>query len=47
MEKKSKGRILVVDDQNTNIAILKNILLASDYTVYTSTDGLDAIEAAE
>ena len=45
MDNIKKGRILVVDDENSNIIILKNIL-SSEYTVYASTSGADAIEAA-
>ena len=46
MKKDIKGRILVIDDESANIIILKRIL-GNDYTVYASTDGADAIEAAE
>ena len=46
MKKSKKSRILVVDDENTNLVLLKRIL-SNDYHVYVSTHGADAIEAAE
>ena len=46
MKKTKKSRILVVDDENTNLVLLKRIL-GNDYHVYVSTHGADAIEAAE
>ena len=38
--------ILIVDDESMNISILKYIL-GSEYKIYASSDGEDAIEAAE
>jgi len=38
--------ILIVDDESMNISILKHIL-GSEYKIYASSDGEDAIEAAE
>ena len=46
MKKSKKSRILVVDDENTNLVMLKQIL-SPEYHVYVSTHGEDAIEAAE
>ncbi|MCL2718379.1 MAG: response regulator [Lachnospiraceae bacterium] len=45
MKKAKKSRILVVDDENTNLVMLKHIL-SPEYHVYASTNGEDAIEAA-
>ena len=45
MEKAKKSRILVVDDENTNIIMYKRIL-GKDYTIYAATRGIEAIEAA-
>ena len=41
-----KKRILVVDDESTNIKILK-YTLGLDYNVSAATDGPDALEVAE
>ena len=40
-----KNSVLIVDDQKLNISTLRNIL-DSEYTIYASTDGQDAIETA-
>ena len=45
MDEVKKSRILVVDDEITNIIMLKRIL-GEHYTVHVSTSGSDAIEAA-
>ena len=41
-----KNSILIIDDESTNISVLKTIL-SPEYTVYASSDGQDAIETAE
>ncbi|MCL2188491.1 MAG: response regulator [Defluviitaleaceae bacterium] len=41
-----KNSILIVDDERSNITVLRNIL-GPLYTVYASCDGEDAIETAE
>ena len=46
MTETKTNSVLIVDDENMNIIALMNIL-DSEYTVYSSTDGQDAIEAAE
>ena len=46
MDEAAKKRVLVVDDEDSNILLLTRIL-STEYTVYASTDGQDAIEAAE
>jgi putative two-component system response regulator len=46
MNDEKKNSILIVDDERSNISVLRNIL-KSDYTVYAATDGPGAIEAAE
>ena len=43
---KRKNSILIVDDERSNISVLKNIL-SPEYTIYASSDGQDAIETAE
>lgn len=45
MENKKKNSILVIDDERSNISILRD-MLKSDYSVYAATDGQGAIEAA-
>ncbi|MCL2843904.1 MAG: diguanylate cyclase [Chitinivibrionia bacterium] len=40
-----KNNILIVDDESSNIRVLKDIL-SSDYRIYASTNGQDAIETA-
>ncbi|MCL2498706.1 MAG: diguanylate cyclase [Defluviitaleaceae bacterium] len=45
MQNKKKNSILVVDDERSNISILRDIL-KDEYTVYAATDGQGAIEAA-
>jgi len=40
-----KGSILIVDDENANLKILTHIL-GAEYTIYTSTNGTDAIKIA-
>jgi len=46
MNIKKKSGILIVDDERDNISSLKAIL-NTEYTVYASTNGRDAIETAE
>ena len=46
MKSKRKNSILIVDDERSNISMLRNIL-HSEYTIYASSDGQDAIETAE
>nr|AGS52972.1 sensory box histidine kinase/response regulator [uncultured bacterium contig00030] len=46
MEKTDKNSVLIVDDENSNIIALTNIL-KHDYTVYAATNGQEAIEAAK
>jgi len=46
MSENKKNSILVVDDERSNISTLRSIL-SSEYTVYASSDGEDAIETAE
>jgi len=46
MSKRKKNSVLIVDDERGNISSLKGIL-GSDYTIYASTNGKDAIETAE
>ena len=45
MGKNNKGRVLIVDDEDMNISMLK-LILSPEYAVYASTDGKDALEAA-
>jgi diguanylate cyclase (GGDEF)-like protein len=45
MDEMNKNRVLIVDDESTNIIALTRILSA-EYTVYAATDGQDAIETA-
>jgi diguanylate cyclase (GGDEF)-like protein/PAS domain S-box-containing protein len=42
---KKRHSILIVDDERSNISVLKNIL-SPDYTVYAANDGQSAIETA-
>jgi diguanylate cyclase (GGDEF)-like protein len=44
MEKK-KNSILIVDDENANLKVLTYIL-GQEYTIYTATNGINAIEKA-
>jgi len=46
MSEEKKNSILVVDDERSNISVLKTIL-GPEYTIYASTDGEDAVETAE
>jgi len=46
MSSEKKYSILIVDDESMNISTLKYIL-SSEYKIYASCDGEDAIEAAE
>jgi len=46
MSEKRKNSVLIVDDERSNISALKSIL-GSEYTIYASSDGEDAIETAE
>jgi len=45
MESSSKSRILIVDDETTNILYLNRILNA-DFEIYTAKDGIEGIELA-
>ena len=46
MEKSKKNSVLIVDDENSSIIALTEIL-STDYTVYAAKNGHDAIAAAE
>ena len=46
MDEVKKNTVLIVDDENTNILALTN-MLSSDYTVYAAKNGQAAISAAE
>ena len=46
MSEAKKHRILIVDDENSNITALTHIL-RPDYTVYAAINGADALKAAE
>jgi len=46
MDTPKKNRVLVVDDEESNIMALMHIL-GAEYTVYATKDGQDAIEIAE
>jgi len=46
MNGKKKHSVLIVDDERDNISSLSAIL-SRDYTVYASTNGMDAIETAQ
>ena len=46
MNKDKKNTLLIVDDERMNLKVLTNILV-SDYTIYTATNGKDAIEKAK
>jgi diguanylate cyclase (GGDEF)-like protein len=41
-----KNSLLIVDDENANLKVLTH-MLGSDYTIYTATNGLNAIEKAK
>jgi len=41
-----KNSLLIVDDENANLKVLTHIL-GSDYTIFTATNGLSAIEKAK
>jgi len=41
-----KNSLLIVDDENANLKVLTHIL-GSDYTIYTATNGKNAIEKAK
>jgi len=45
MEEEKKNSLLLVDDENTDLKILANIL-GSEYTIYTASNGTSAIEKA-
>ncbi|MCL2224504.1 MAG: response regulator [Defluviitaleaceae bacterium] len=46
MDESKKNSILIVDDERSNITVLRNIL-GSLYTIYASVDGEDALETAD
>ena len=46
MKSRKKKSVLIVDDERDNISSLK-MILSSEYTIYASTNGKDAIETAE
>ena len=46
MDGGKKNTLLIVDDENTNLKVLSHIL-SHDYTIYTATDGISAIEKAK
>jgi diguanylate cyclase (GGDEF)-like protein len=46
MENEKKNTLLIVDDENANLKILSHIL-GRDYTIYTATNGVNAIEKAK
>ena len=46
MEGKTKNAVLIVDDEKINLMILSKIL-GSEYTIYTATNGANAIEKAQ
>jgi len=41
-----KNTLLIVDDENANLKVLSHIL-GSDYTIYTATNGVSAIQKAK
>ncbi len=45
--KKDKAKILIVDDEEINLRIMKAMLAPSDYDIYLARDGQEAIELAE
>ena len=46
MDGGKKNTLLIVDDENTNLKVISHIL-NRDYTIYTATDGISAIEKAK
>jgi PleD family two-component response regulator len=46
MSEEKKNTVLIVDDENINLKILSHIL-ENEYTVYTSEDGISAVEKAK
>ncbi|MDR1754952.1 MAG: diguanylate cyclase [Eubacterium sp.] len=46
MLESQKNKLLIVDDQKSNLMVLTNILI-SEYTVYTAKDGIGAIKKAK
>ena len=46
MEEERKNSLLIVDDEKANLIILTHIL-GADYTIYSATSGLSAIEKAK
>ena len=46
VSKAKKNSVLIVDDERSNISMLR-FILSSEYTVYASIDGQDAVETAE
>ena len=45
--RRSSGRVLVVDDAPTNVALLEQLLSRDGHTVLTATNGLDALVIVE
>jgi diguanylate cyclase (GGDEF)-like protein len=45
MDEEKKNSVLIVDDEKMNLKLLTHIL-GEDYTIFTSTNGLNAIEKA-
>jgi len=41
-----KNTLLIVDDENSNLKVISHIL-GSNYTIYTATDGMNAIKKAK
>ena len=41
-----KNTLLIVDDENTNLKVLSHIL-GPDYTIYTATNGVNAVQKAK
>ena len=46
MDEEKKNSLLIVDDEKFNLEVLTHIL-GSDYTIYTATNGANAIEKAK
>lgn len=46
MSHKKKYSVLVVDDERSNISVLRSIL-SFEYNIFAATDGLDALDTAE
>jgi len=47
MSQETKKKILVVDDEERNLYVLKEILAATGYAVETAQDGFEALEKAK